>query len=484
MNRSDETLAREWKPRSQEVSMENSQNPGSEAPLATTLELHVRFGDGRREVLPIRGASTEYRFPGGPTMRFVYQGGKIGFLDLEKSSLVYKEGQPLVSGLLEVGTTLDVGNHRVLLWDTGVPATFLKGCTAPFSNDLWPLSRGEHAIGRPGIRSNAISLDHPTVSRAHAKIIGKEDGSYQLLAEAVTNPVYLKGEALEPGRTVTLRHGDLMEVGELIFRFHQPSDGTLDTQDRACITVNSLGGLSVVVGGQEVPDKAWRTNQIRTLFARLALAWGRPLGTQALTEELWPGADPEKAKTNFRYSLSTLRQLLRGFLPLALQATDTVLRSSTTLQLNPDLLDRHDAVDLQRLVQATITGETWEQDAQRSVLSYHGPFLDGFRESWAVETRQWLQAQVLSLAKGLLARLEQRESWDDVVAVASHVQTIDPHAQWACLSLMRALRQSGRAQEALDAFEKSSKIWLEDRGVEADIELLQEQQLAISTLKT
>ncbi len=472
--------------------MENSEGTGqstvpvnrspSEETVQTTLELHVRFGDGRREIVPIRQVITDYTFPGGPTLRFTYQSGKLLFRDSEKTSLVYKEGHSLLSGPLEVGTTLEVGNHRVLLWDTGVPAAFLKGCTAPFSNDIWPLSRGEHAIGRPGIRPNAVSLDHPTVSRAHAKIIGKDDGSFQLLAEAVTNPVYLKGEALEPGRTVPLRHGDLMEVGELIFRFHQPGDGSLDTEERACISVSSLGSLSVTVGGQQIPDKAWRTQYIKWLFAHLAYAWGRPLGTEALMEELWPEAEPEKARNNFKFSLSTLRQILRSYLPPSLQTTDTVLRSSSTLQLNPDLLDRHDAVDLQRLAHGTITGGTWEQDAQRTVLSYRGPFLSECYQDWAVAARQTLEVQVLDLAKSLLARLEQREAWENVITVAAHIQGIDNHVQWACLSLMRALRESGRASEALRVFERSSKIWMEEMGMEPEIELLREQQRALSAI--
>lgn len=447
-------------------------------PVDTTLELHLRFGDGRRQVMAIRAVTTDYAFPGGPTLRFIYQNGRLIFKDIERSLLVYKEGQPLLSGQLEVGTTLDVGKHRVLLWDTGVAVTFLKGYTAPFSNSIWPLTRGENAIGRPGLRANAVSLDHPTVSRAHAKIIGKEDGSFQLLAEAVTNPVYLKGEALEPGRTVVLKHGDLMEVGELIFRFHQPSDGSLDTQERACIAVSSLGSLTVTVGGQRLPEKTWRTQQIMWMFAHLAYAWGRPLGSEALMEQLWPQADPEKARANFKFALSTLRQVLRSYLPPSLQSTDTILRSSSTVQLNPDLLDRHDAVDLQRLAHGTVTGAAWEQDAQRAILSYRGPFLSQCDQKWAMQVRQGLQGQVLDLAKGLLARLEQHERWEQMIEVARHVQTIDRHSQWSCLALMRALRESGRAVEALRVFEQNSSVW-EENGTEPELELLMEQQRAL-----
>ncbi len=450
--------------------------------LETTLELHLRMADGRREIVAIRTSPLDIAFPGGCELRFIYQSGKLLFKDLHKSSVVYKEGHSLLSGTLEIGTTLEVGSHRVLLWDTGVPVAFIKGCTPPFSHDIWPLAAGDHAIGRPGKRVNEISLDHPTVSREHARIVGREDGSFQLLAEAVTNPVYLKGEALSPGRTVPLRHGDLMEVGELIFRFHQPSDGSLDTEERACITVCSLGDLTVSIAGQTIPEKGWRTQQIKWLFSHLAYAWGRPLSTEALMVELWPDAEPAKAQANFKFSLSTLRQILRDRLPAAFRDTDTILRSSTTLQLNPDLLDRHDAVDLQRLALGTVAGENWIEDAQKAVLSYQAPFLQQCQFEWAAQARQELQRQVIDLAKGLLARLEQRESLDDVVVVAAHALELEPKAQWACLSLMRALRKTGRSSEALSLFEDCTERWHKVYNQEPEIELLQEQQLALATV--
>lgn len=449
--------------------------------VRTSLELHVRGGDGRREIVPVNKASFDYTLAGGPTLRFSHQKGLVTFKDLSRSCLIYKDGIAKTSGQLEVGSTLEIGSHRILLWDTGVPAAFLKGCTAPYSNDIWPLGPGEHTVGRPGKRLNAVSLDHPTVSREHARIMGNDDGSYAILAEAATNPVYLRGNPVEPGKAEELKHGDLLEVGDLIFRFHQPKGGSAEeAAPRACIKVASLGGLTVTVAGNPIADKAWRTQYVKWLFAHLAYAWERPLGTEGLMEELWPESEPEKARNNFKFSLSTLRQVLRTHLPEPLQSGEVILRSSSTLQLNPDLLDSHDVINLQRLVRgiglAPAGDEGWEQEAQAAVLAYRGPFLAECYLDWAVDARQTLELQVMELAKSLLESLEKRARWEAVITVAGHVLQIDRYAQWACLSVMRAMRQTGRAAEAIRLFERNRKMWDEEMGLEPEAELQEELQ--------
>ena len=451
----------------------------SEGEVRTTLELHVGSAAGKREIVPVRQNSFEYTVPGGPTLRFTRQGEMLSFRDLSRSCAIYKDGISKPSGQLEVGSSLEVGSYRLLLWDTGVPAAFLKGCTAPFSNDIWPLGPGDHTIGRPGKRNNAISLDHPTVSREHARIVRSPEGAYFVQAEVTTNPVYLRGKPVEPGTREEIKHGDLMEVGELIFRFHQPRGGNAEVDQRACIHVSSMGGLNVTVAGTVIPDKAWKTQYIKWLFAHLAYSWGRPLGTEGLMEELWPESEPEKARNNFKFSLSTLRQLLRSHLPESLAGTEVILRSSSTLQLNPDLLDRHDVITISRLVRAmgSEDDEVWEADAQSAILNYTGPFLAECYLDWAVDARQTLELQVFDVARFLLGRLEKRSKWEAMLAVGSHILQHDRHAQWACLAVMKALRNTGRAGEAVRLFERNAKVWEEEMGCEPEAELVREMEL-------
>lgn len=454
----------------------------SDDAVQSSLELRIRYADRPREVVPLNRAAVDHPID-GTLLRFACDGQRVRFRCLSPSARVYKDGQAVDEGLLEVGASLEVGSHRVFLWDAGNPVAYLKGYSAPYSNEIWPLSPGRHPIGRAGKRRNAVQLDHPTVSRQHATIIAGDDGSYRLLAESGTNPVFLRGEAVEPGATRELCHGDLLELGALVLRFHQPERAPAASEDDASVQVRSLGGFAVQVGGVTLPDRAWKTQYVKWMFAHLAYNWEKPLGTEALMEELWPDSDPKNARNNFNYSLSTVRKALRSVMPESLQGTEIVLRSSSTLQLNPDLLDRHDAVTLQRLA-ASHPAESadWEPAAEAGVLSYAGPFLPECYLDWADAVRQTLEIHVMELARTLLTRLEQREAWDRAISVGSHVLGINRHAQWACLHVMRAMSRSGRAPEALRLFDGSRALWMAELGQEPEIELLREQQRILTLL--
>lgn len=453
----------------------------SDEVVQTSLELRIRYSDRPRQVLPINRASFDLAFEAGPELRFTFQAGQLRFQCQGSAGRVYKDGQPVRSGKLEVGGVLEVGSHRVLLWDTGAPAAYLKGYSAPYSNEIWPLGPGHHPIGRPGRRDNAVSLDHPTVSRAHATISADPEGVYTLLAESATNPVCWRGQEVEPGATRELHHGDLLEIGELVLRFHQPAGGLAPQHEGAALRVRSLGGLTVELGGTQILDKTWKTQYIKWMFALLAHHWDQPIGIEVLTEALWPDSDARKARNNLKFSLSTLRATLRAHLPEELRGTEVVARSSSSLQLNPDLLEHHDVVELRRLAQAAGSEHdpSWEEAATRVVLAYAGPFLPACYMDWAVTARQTIESQVLSIARALLGRLEQAQQWEAVVPLGNQVLTIDPHAQWACLLAMQALRHTHRASQAIKLFERCRKVWMKELGVEPELDLLREHQLAL-----
>ena len=212
----------------------------------------------------------------------------------------------------------------------------------------------------------------------------------------------------------------------------------------------------------------------------LAYAWNQPQSVESLLERLWPGADPRKARNNFKYTIATLRAGLREVLPEHLSQTNTVLRSSSTVQLNPDLLSNHDITTLQQLVlrshETAALDSDWETEAQALVLGVRGPYLEDCFEEWAQTIRQTTELQLLEVARCLLKRYEERQDWERIISVGGHLLQIDRFAQWACLGVMRALKETGRGAEALRLLEQSRKVWLDEMELEPEIDLLREEQ--------
>lgn len=66
-----------------------------------------------------------------------------------------------------------------------------------------------------------VTLNAATVSRQHARI-SLEGRKWRLINLSKTNPVVLNGGALDgEGGSVLLNDGDRVEMGEIVFRFHE-----------------------------------------------------------------------------------------------------------------------------------------------------------------------------------------------------------------------------------------------------------------------
>jgi pSer/pThr/pTyr-binding forkhead associated (FHA) protein len=74
---------------------------------------------------------------------------------------------------------------------------------------------GAHQLGRSS--ESAVRVDHPTVSRRHARLILSEDRSTAYVQDlGGANGTWLNGAAVE--RLAPLREGDTIRVGEVELR--------------------------------------------------------------------------------------------------------------------------------------------------------------------------------------------------------------------------------------------------------------------------
>lgn len=167
---------------------------------------------------------------------------------------------------------LPVGRHTLVdgytLWlvDTQSPwLGNLEGCSGELQGTMWNLGYKAYRIGRKNnSRHNEIELNHPTVSRVHALLIPSADGGMLLRAESATSPVLINSEPLNSPAETRLQSGDLIQFGELLFRFRQilqtsqpayfPTDGSLPNQI-GCFAVTGVlgsGAMGIVYEGRSL----------------------------------------------------------------------------------------------------------------------------------------------------------------------------------------------------------------------------------------
>jgi DNA-binding SARP family transcriptional activator len=99
------------------------------------------------------------------------------------------------------------------------------------------------------------------------------------------------------------------------------------------VHVALLGGFSVAVNGEPVPDR-WRLRKAKTLVKLLALAPRHRLHRDVVAETLWPDAEPEAASNNLH---QTLHQLRRKIGPTLIAFTDDIVALGPTGGLTVDV---------------------------------------------------------------------------------------------------------------------------------------------------
>jgi ABC transport system ATP-binding/permease protein len=89
--------------------------------------------------------------------------------------------------------------------------------TTDFAGQEFPCVKTELKIGRTD--DNDIALDHRSLSRTHCKIVREDNGEWRVIDMQSANGLIVNGE---PYAQVTLRSGDVIELGHVKLRFLGP----------------------------------------------------------------------------------------------------------------------------------------------------------------------------------------------------------------------------------------------------------------------
>jgi DNA-binding SARP family transcriptional activator len=214
------------------------------------------------------------------------------------------------------------------------------------------------------------------------------------------------------------------------------------------VSVRTLGGFGVSVGGEPVPASAWQSRVAREIVGMLAASRGRPLHREIVVERLWPDEDPTKAGNRLSVALSTIRGV---FDPERSRGADHYLiaaRESLALDLD------HVEVDIEAFFEEARRGRalhrTGDQVMGLSVLRsaearYLGEFLeDQPYADWAIALREEARTEFMSIAR-VLAEAESRHGDHDASARwYMRILEQDAYNEPAHLALVSAMVAAGR----------------------------------------
>ncbi len=112
--------------------------------------------------------------------------------------------------------------------------------TTDFAGKDFPCTRSELRVGRTD--DNDIVIDHRSLSRTHCKLVREDNGEWRVIDMQSANGLMVNGESYAQ---VTLRRGDVLELGHVKLKFVGPTDDVaLPSASTSNVTLETASGGS------------------------------------------------------------------------------------------------------------------------------------------------------------------------------------------------------------------------------------------------
>lgn len=213
------------------------------------------------------------------------------------------------------------------------------------------------------------------------------------------------------------------------------------------VSIRTLGGFEVMVGGERVPGSAWQSRVAREVLCMLVANRWRPIHREMLMERLWPDQDPVKSANRLSVALATVRRVLD---PDKEGETGHLRSDREVVALSPDDLD----VDVERFFEDANQGRSMIRAGKKeqglALLAsaesrYVGDFLEDqpFAE-WAIGLREEARSMYVAIASTLAEADLESGDFDSAARRYLRILERDPYNETTHLRLITVMARSGR----------------------------------------
>ena len=194
--------------------------------------------------------------------------------------------------------------------------------------------------------------------------------------------------------------------------------------------IQTLGGLRILRGGEEILSKDWKRKAAKQLFFLLITKRFHPVAKEEFMEALWPEADSRSAQGNFKVVLNYLSQFLEPDRK-AREESKFIIKSDTSLQLN---LNKNFQIDVQKFEQLLTEGircsKSNPSEAEilltDSLNLYQGEYLAGeYLDDFSLRERERLQVMAIKGAETLAELLINDKQYDKAIIWCDKILGVD-----------------------------------------------------------
>jgi DNA-binding SARP family transcriptional activator len=215
-----------------------------------------------------------------------------------------------------------------------------------------------------------------------------------------------------------------------------------DPEPARPVQLTMLGPLRITARGQEIGGGL---RKARELMAFLAVHPGGA-SADAISEALWPDADPGHAATQRNLALRKARDMLRT--ATGLVTPMWILHTSGRYRLDPSLI----STDLWQLTDAldqarAATGQDRLAACRTAASLYHGELADGEAYEWAEPYAETARRRALD-AWTTIAGILQPSDPDQALAALESALSHDPYNEYLYQKVMRLQAEAGHLEAA------------------------------------
>ncbi len=242
----------------------------------------------------------------------------------------------------------------------------------------------------------------------------------------------------------------------------------LEQAPSAPMQISALGPLVVSVGGHEIHFGQWKSKRALRLFQLLLSKRFLWIPQEQVLDNLWPEADPPKAKNNLRQSVFLLRKALEPNLDEA-RLSHYVRHRNEACRLEPGEGHFYDVEEFESEIGKA--DELWKSGAmdksvahyENALSLYQGDFLsESPYEEIAVEEREHLRDRCRRAIVCLLEAYESTGQFDRIPALCRRGLSMDAYEEDFHYHLVRAQIALGHRREALEDYHRYEEIMIRE----------------------
>lgn len=230
------------------------------------------------------------------------------------------------------------------------------------------------------------------------------------------------------------------------------------------LRIHLFGGFLLERGEWSLPPIASRVG--RSLFAYLVMNQDRPLQRDYIAGTFWPELPDGRARRRLSHTIWQIQDVVNAGSVSHLEVTSNTLGFDTSIPYWLDVEEFNASIADSAKEDRTHLRNPGAGSPRSAVELYRGDFMAGYFDEWVLVEQDHYRQKYLTALRRLVDATKAEGAYEEALSFARRLTHHDPLSEDAHQEVMRLSFLLGRANEAIDQFERCRSVLEEELGTE------------------